>query len=286
VGSLLPTQNEHKIKSITDCIPAASLIVGGEAAKTGEFPHMAAVGWNYNGRLDFACGGSLISDRFVLTAAHCLRRDNQPPNVIRLGEQHLYSDLDGAQPQEFGVKRTIKHGNYSIRYNYFDIALIELDRPVRFNKFIRPACLWQSYNVDSDNATATGWGLLEFAGSQSEDLQKVSLSLMQNRDCQSYFTNLSKFMKKSLYNGIVNSQICAAAIEGGRLVAGKDTCQGDSGGPLQITLQDNPCVYYVVGLTSFSFPGCANANSPGVYTRVSGYIDWIESQVWPEYNRF
>jgi hypothetical protein len=271
-----------KIKRIIDCVPVTSLIVGGQFAKLGEFPHMAAIGWRYDGKLDFACGGSLISEKFVLTAAHCLIRNKLPPNIVVLGEQNLKSDLDGAQPQGFRVKRTIKHENYSKGYTYYDIALLEMDRSAIFNKFVRPACLWQDLYVPSQTATATGWGLLEYLGPESEELQKVSLTLMQNRDCQPYFNHIVRFTDK-LKQGIVDSQVCAAAIEGGRLVGGKDTCQGDSGGPLQITLKDNPCVHHVVGLTSFAAAGCAEENSPGVYTRVSEYIDWIELKVWPEY---
>jgi secreted trypsin-like serine protease len=128
---------------------------------------------------------------------------------------------------------------------------------------------------------ATGWGLLEYLGSASDELQEVSLTLMQNEQCNPYFAHIVNHTDK-LKQGIVDGQICAAAIEGGRLVGGKDTCQGDSGGPLQITLEANPCLFYVVGVTSFSSIGCGGENSPGVYTRVSKYLDWIEANVWPE----
>jgi secreted trypsin-like serine protease len=243
---------------------------------------MAAVGWSYFGQREFACGGSLISELFVLTVAHCLTKSRLPPNLIVLGEQNLYSFADAAQPQEYYVKRTIKHENYKKGYTYNDIALIELDRPATFTKFVRPACLWPDTEIPSPLAITTGWGLLEYLGSQSEELQKVSLTLLDNRHCNPYFSHIVRFTD-NLKQGIADSQICAAAIEGGRLVGGRDTCQGDSGGPLQITLEDNLCVYHVVGLTSFSSIGCGGENSPGVYTRVSAYIDWIESNVWPDY---
>jgi secreted trypsin-like serine protease len=261
-------------------MPFISISVGGEKTKAGEFPHMAAIGWEALGETDFACAGSLISEKFVLTAAHCLRKNRQEPNVIRLGDQNLQHSGDEAQPQEFRVKRVIKHESYTAKANYYDIGLIEMDGEARFTKFVRPACLWQEIQFPGQTATATGWGMLEYLGPKSEELQKVSLTLMQNRDCNPYFSHIIKYSEK-LKQGIVDSQVCAAAIEGGRLVGGKDTCQGDSGGPLQITLKDNPCIFYIVGLTSFSAVGCAEENSPGVYTRVSEYIDWIESKVWP-----
>jgi V8-like Glu-specific endopeptidase len=278
VGSLLPSVSNSKKREVNQCkFLGTSLVVGGETTKTGEFPHMAAIGYEELNEIKFDCGGSLISEKFVLTAAHCVRR-KKPPVLVRLGDQNLKSTNDGAQPQEFRVKNYIRHESYTAKTNYYDIGLIELDGEARFTKFVRPACLWQEMNIPSQTAIATGWGMLEYLGSQSDELQKVSLTLMQNRDCNPHFKHIIQYTEK-LKQGILDSQVCAAAIEGGRLVGGKDTCQGDSGGPLQITLKD-PCVFYVVGLTSFAAAGCGEENSPGVYTRVSEYIDWIESKVW------
>jgi secreted trypsin-like serine protease len=277
VASLSLTSQNKEVQT-TDCEVSTSLIVGGEKTKTGEFPHMAAIGYGELNGIKFACGGSLISEKFVLTAAHCLRKKS-PPIVVRLGDQNLKSTNDKAQPQEFGVKNYIKHESYKAKTNYYDIGLIELDGLPIFTKFVRPACLWQEIQFPRETATATGWGMLEYLGSQAEELQKVSLTLMQNQDCNPHFKHIIQYTEK-LKQGIVDSQLCAAAIEGGRLVGGKDTCQGDSGGPLQITLKDNLCAHYVVGLTSFAPAGCGEENSPGVYTRVSEYIDWIESKVW------
>jgi secreted trypsin-like serine protease len=98
---------------------------------------------------------------------------------------------------------------------------------------------------------------------------------MQNPDCQPYYTVLMQYSNQ-LEQGIVDGQLCAAAVEGGR-----GTCKGDGGGPLQITLEENPCVHYVVGVNSFGVAGCGEENSPEVFTRVSEYLDWIESKVWP-----
>jgi secreted trypsin-like serine protease len=277
VGSLSLTTQNQEVQTI-DCDVSTALIVGGDKPKPGEFPHMAAIGYGETNEIKFACGGSLISEKFVLTAAHCLRK-KYPPVLVRLGDQNLKSVNNGTQILEFRVKRVIKHESYSPKAKYFDIGLVQMDGVARLTKSVRPACLWQDLYVPSQTATATGWGMLEDYGLQNEELQKVSLTLMQNRDCNPFFGHIIR-NTEVLDRGIVDSQICAAAIEGGRLVGGRDTCQGDSGGPLQITLRDNLCVHYLVGLTSFAV-GCGAENSPGVYTRVSEYIDWIESKVWP-----
>lgn len=80
---------------------------------------------------------------------------------------------------------------------------------------------------------------------------------------------------KSLPSGIITSQLCAGELNGG-----KDTCQGDSGGPIQIVKNNPYCMYDIVGVTSFG-KFCGFKNSPAVYTKVSYYIPWIESIVWP-----
>lgn len=256
--------------NIPTCSYATGLIVGGEVAKTGEFPHMAAIGWLNNGEKEWKCGGSLMSEIFVLTAAHCSSLYGIPPDIVRLGDQNLVSDDDNAEPQEYQIANTIVHPNYKHSSNYYDIALIKLSREVIFTRFIRPACLWKNNLLNSTKAVATGWGQLEFAGNRSNDLRKVALNIIDNIHCQQLYER-----SKTLRIGIVRSQLCAGYLEGG-----KDTCYGDSGGPIQVITPRNQCIFHIVGVTSFG-KACAAKNTAGVYTRVSSYLDWIEANVWP-----
>lgn len=105
-------------------------------------------------------------------------------------------------------------------------------------------------------------------GDRSDELLKVSLNIYDNQLCSRGYAN-----SRQLRKGIMASQLCVGNVGGGR-----DTCQGDSGGPLQITKQENHCVFYIIGITSFG--QTCGSPVPAIYTRVASYLDWIESIVW------
>ncbi|CAO1431447.1 unnamed protein product [Diamesa serratosioi] len=269
INPLILNAQSHTV-SVSQCDYSTALIVGGQKTKLGEYPHMAAIAWrDLDGDLLFNCGGSLISERYVLTAAHCGIYLGKPPVLVRLGDQNLKTRDDGANEKDFSIAQFIKHESYTSKSRYYDIAVIKLTRDVTFSKYIRPACLWQSPNVNQTKAVATGWGYTEPYGGVSDELMKVSLEIINNVKCDEITP------RDKLLNGIIDSQICAGALEGGR-----DTCNGDSGAPLQVVTPGNECVFHVIGLTSFGSVYCGLKNSAGVYTRISSYIDWIERKVW------
>lgn len=101
---------------------------------------------------------SVISESYVLTAAHCIKGSSGRPSVVRLGEQNLATRNDGANPIDYRVSEFIPHPNYSIGGHYYDIGLIKLSERVEFNSNIRPSCLWQTHGINSTKAIATGWG--------------------------------------------------------------------------------------------------------------------------------
>jgi secreted trypsin-like serine protease len=96
----LGTSNPHSLE-LSKCDSTTPLIVGGVKTRNGEYPHMGALGWRTldDGTLEFKCGGSLVSERFVLTAAHCGRSDGAPPSIVRFGDQNLRSRNDGVRIQ-------------------------------------------------------------------------------------------------------------------------------------------------------------------------------------------
>uniref|UniRef100_A0A2M4DQE4 Putative clip-domain serine protease subfamily protein c n=1 Tax=Anopheles darlingi TaxID=43151 RepID=A0A2M4DQE4_ANODA len=258
---------------VSKCDTVVKLIVGGNVTKPGEFPHMAAIGWPLpSGGYSFDCGGSLISEYYVLTAAHCYLEndDGALPTIVRLGDQNLYRTDDGAEPANYDILRFILHPAFKWREGkYNDLALIQLRQRVIFTDFIRPACLYEGELQPLSTAIATGFGLTEGFGTKANELRKVSLYVYENEVCGVRYRS-----NRHIRLGIMDTQICV-----GDQAGGKDTCQGDSGGPLQITRGENQCTFYIVGLTSFG-QACGSA-VPAIYTKVSAYLDWIESVVWP-----
>lgn len=265
------------INESTCTLEKGTFITGGVDADAKEFPHMALLGYGEQSNILWRCGGTLISNQFVLTAGHCLHaRELGMVKWLRLGDLNVAVTSDDASPEDFSVKEIIRNPEYKPPSRYNDIALLKMDRPVEFSVYIRPACLHTTEAIPREKYIATGWGLTVVGGSKgSEHLQKVGLDEFSQTECNSSYA--STISARTLKFGIVpETQFCA----GGKN-SDKDTCQGDSGGPLQIYHPQVHCMYSVIGVTSFG-KTCGIQGIPGVYTRVSKYIDWIEKTVWPE----
>ncbi|XP_057319392.1 serine protease snake-like isoform X2 [Microplitis mediator] len=247
------------------------LIVGGTKAKPMEFPHMALIGYGRE-EIFWQCGGTLISDKFVLTAAHCIdSRDKGPATKVRVGL--INSKNPRPSMQERDVIERITHPDYKLPLRYNDIALIKLEKPVDLNAEVRPACLETEEILKEKKFIASGFGKTAYeAETGSDDLMKVTLDKIETDECKEKFK--SELGSKQMPEGLKETMICAGVMEGG-----KDTCQGDSGGPLQRVLHTPYCTYSVLGITSFG-KFCAFKNSPAIYTRVYSYLDWIEKIVW------
>ncbi|XP_055384408.1 uncharacterized protein LOC129614047 [Condylostylus longicornis] len=246
------------------------LIVGGQLASSREFPHMALLGYGEDKKnIKWACGGTLISERFILTAAHCINTRLGTPKHVRLGELDLNVDDDDSE--DFEVEESIVHPDFKRLSKYNDIALVKLNRNVTFSPNKRPACLPVQHDSNATRSIATGWGKTEWAGSGSEHLQKVTLKKFTESECNKTYAAYSNALPRGIQ---YETQICA-----GSKYEAKDTCQGDSGGPLQIYHTNEYCMYQIIGITSFGIL-CGSPGVPGVYTRVFPYNDWIERIVW------
>lgn len=269
--------NTSSSTSKDECVSTSiEYIYGGEQALPKEFPHMALLGFEAIDRTVSwsSCGGSLISELYVLTAGHCLYSQNSLLKFVRLGELIKDTNKDDAAPQDFKIIQQIKNPRFVSPSKYHDIALLRLNESVVFNAYIRPLCLPTAPLKNNDALIATGWGGTGRNGKPSKSLLKVSLDPFSYQECNNYYLD---DINRKLINGIdENTQLCA----GSRLYERKDTCPGDSGVPLQTYHKTTYCMYSIVAVTSFG-KGCGEIGSLGVYTRVLPYVEWIESVVWP-----
>ncbi|XP_051155657.1 serine protease snake-like [Leptopilina boulardi] len=247
------------------------LIAGGENALFGEIPHMAILAYREsNDKINYACAASLISEKWILTSAHCSYKIFIKTAIVYLGSNRL---MDSNNAQVINVKRLIIHPEFRPRYSYADIALIELEEEVQFGLHLKPACLHVDDSVDVTKLLASGWGTSYYGGDLNEYLLKTQLDVIENNYCSTIYKNST-----NLPWGIDDSFICAGDLTGNWK---KDTCTGDSGSPLQ-NRHPNNCLYNIVGITS-SGKFCGIDKIPGIYTRVAAYVDWIEEIVWPDH---
>uniref|UniRef100_A0A182SI45 Peptidase S1 domain-containing protein n=1 Tax=Anopheles maculatus TaxID=74869 RepID=A0A182SI45_9DIPT len=240
-------------------------IAFGQDAKLFQYPWMALLKPKVG---NFVCGGTLINERYVLTAAHCLK--NNDIAIVRLGEFDLSSDIDcdkrgelcAMPPQDIPVERTILHDNYSARRKVNDIGLIRLANEASYNDNVLPICLPVSPAMRTTQKTffVAGWGGTE-SSIFSNKLQFTKLNLLPNNEC------LQQLLKVDPYTKLNDNQMCAI---GTNLT---DNCTGDSGGPLKSISINARYVQY--GVVSFGLRTCGRQSAPGVYTKVENYIEWI-----------
>ncbi|KFB49520.1 AGAP009249-PA-like protein [Anopheles sinensis] len=239
----------------------------GRLAFLREFAHMAAIGWSQrNGTINWNCGGSLIWENVILTAAHCaVDLYNKPPTDVRFGDLDLYNDTDDSFAQQYNIVEIIRHPEHRFSAKYHDIALIKLEKNVILNDTVAPACLWDEEEIRFNSFESAGWGATGVGQSQTPILLKVTLQPIEKSKCDQTY----RVGDRGLKQGLQDYQLCAGDAQ-------MDTCPGDSGGPLQVKLLHNAKMTpFVVAVTSFgSFCG---QSAPGVYTKVAPYIPWIRS---------
>ncbi|XP_076332019.1 trypsin-1-like [Tachypleus tridentatus] len=232
-------------------------------ANIQHWPWTAAVFYHVKGNPGIrSCGATLITARHLLTAATCVSYAGTARNFsILLGQNHI--ETQDSKKQEIFLESLITHENFEPLRFENDLAILKLERPVEYSDSISPVCLpynLSTKNIDAKTAYITGWGQTTPGGEFSKNMQVLHVPTWNQKDCQDKYENTTT---------IIKTMLCAGHPEGGT-----DACMGFSGSPL-VLLEENK--FSVVGILSFG-RGCGGP-FPAVYTRVTEYLDWIESNL-------
>ncbi|KAK7071751.1 Transmembrane protease serine 6, partial [Halocaridina rubra] len=258
----MPTNTTANCSCGTENSSAGTRIVGGTTSGLGQYPWMGGI--TFQGMKRFFCGVTLLTDSHGLTAAHCLHGKKMHKLIVVLAE-HDISDNNDTPRTIRNIARIDFHPDYRPdRTNVGDLAVIKFDHPVPLHhKMVKPICLPPADAPDYAGRTAitAGWGYLQ-SGSENyaKELQAVEVPIWTNSDCKN--TGFGNLIHKDL--------VCAGFPEGGA-----DACTGDSGGPLSVVENGK---HILVGTVSFGHY-CAMPNWPGVYSRISGSLEWIQQTI-------
>ncbi|XP_050003924.1 anionic trypsin-2 isoform X1 [Alexandromys fortis] len=234
-------------------------IVGGYTCQKNSVPYQVSLNTGYH-----LCGGSLINDQWVVSAAHCYKSVTEEKSLarlssnsriqVRLGE-HNINILEGDE-QFITAAKIIKHPDFVRKTLNNDIMLIKLSSPVALNARVATVSLPTSCAPAGTQCLISGWGdTLSFPDNEPDLLQCLDAPLLTQAECETSYPG-----------NITDNMVCAGFLEGG-----KDSCQGDSGGPLV-------CNGELQGIVSWGY-GCALPDNPGVYTKVCNYVDWIQETI-------
>ncbi|XP_041474260.1 uncharacterized protein LOC121423050 [Lytechinus variegatus] len=235
-------------------------ITGGEEAQPGEWPWQVALMYDDS----FLCGGQLIKEDWVLTAAHCVTHLNHPTgHTIMMGSIHLNSFAEEEHTQIRRVRDMYPHPRYSTLISDFDLLLLHLEEPFEMTDYVTTICLARAgmghlYETGTP-MWVTGWGAKEDMGSLPQTLHEVQIPMTDHEQCRVMYIGEDE---------ITENMICATPEQGG----GKGPCGGDSGGPLVTKVGDQ---WWLAG-TVLGGNGCGSPLFPNVFQNVSQFQQWIE----------
>ncbi|CAG7693767.1 unnamed protein product [Allacma fusca] len=240
------------------------LVIGGKDAAKGQYPHQVSLQVKYYGSWYHICGGNLIAEDKVLTAAHCVDNSEYEEFRIVAGDWDL-TQIDGTE-QYSSISRISMHPNYDDWVTDYDYAVLTLSTPLELNLSVGVIGLASSDDfVPPGNCSISGWGLIDNHNSKVHPiLQTANMPLVPHSVCKE---------KHEKINNVTERMVCAGA-------DGVGACFGDSGGPLQcvVATNNNTLTLQLVGITSWGVFPCAQEQYPTVFADVAFCRSWIESQ--------
>ncbi|XP_051892507.1 coagulation factor XI-like isoform X2 [Pristis pectinata] len=237
-----------------------SHVSGGNVSLPGEWPWQISIHIDQKDEFRHFCGGSIISDHWIITAAHCFERTED------LRKWRIYAGItklsDITNKITFHkIEKIIIHENYNSETMDCDIALLKLKQAIVFNDYQMPICLPTSEEQVplGSQCWITGWGKAE-TGQISQILLKANVPVIDDERCRSVYLG-----------SIITENMMCAGKDDGKV----DRCKGDSGSPLAC---EHNGKWYLVGITSWGH-GCTQKEKPGIYTRLSKFQAWVHKKV-------
>ncbi|XP_055843050.1 chymotrypsin BI-like [Episyrphus balteatus] len=260
-NQILPMSVDHRVEALRSSAAGDNgRITNGNLANPKQFPYQAGL-MLHLAKGSAWCGGTLISNRWVLTAAHCTDSINSVDVYLGATDRSNRNE-PGQKIIRVDKKDVIVHEQWNPSTLMNDISLIKLPSPVSLNAYIQPAKLpkmnGKYSNYAGSKAIASGWGkITDSATSATDKLRWIEVPVMTNSACSPYFGGSVK-----------DTHVCIST------KGAKSTCNGDSGGPLVLADGSNT----VIGATSFGIALGCEKGWPGVFTRVTSYLDWIQKK--------
>ncbi|KAI5645002.1 trypsin domain-containing protein [Phthorimaea operculella] len=249
---------KHDFYYITAAAQQNGRITGGELTTIDQYPFAAAMLVDFSG-IGFrqSCGGSILNEKNILSAAHCFSPAgvNDNPSIWRVRVGSTFSTSGGIV---HSVQNIVNHPEYNVLPFNADVSVIHLSTRITFNALAQQVAIaGPSYiPADNDPIMAVGWGQTTFQGVASEQLKRVQVWVVNQEVCREAYSEL-----------LTDTMLCAGAN-----ALGQGVCQQDSGGPQVHT--DPQGNFVLVGITAFGDP-CGQTTNPAVTARVSSYSEWI-----------
>ncbi|XP_046971977.1 trypsin, alkaline C-like [Vanessa cardui] len=233
-------------------------IVGGKPTTIEKYPSMVQVEFQnlFTDIWSQSCAGSVLTSRYILSAAHCFEGGFYNPNLRRIRAGSTYRNTGGVIVY---VEDAYNHPSYGVRGLDGDITVVKLRSPLTYTPVVQRATIVAQGSIIPDNfpVVHAGWGTTTHGGSPSDVLLDTTVYTVNNAVCAERYATLPNSP------AVTENMICAGLLD----IGGRDACHGDSGGPMYFG-------NITIGLVSWGGE-CGNGTYPGVSTNIASYTDWI-----------